>query len=644
MKKILIVVVIAFFAFSACLFSLPRLVNVDQFVAHLSDFISKKTGRSLVVNGGFSLHVFPEIALRLNNVSLSSPAGLEPEAFFSAQELRLKLGIIPLLMGRTYISDVYMLNPVFDLAVLEDGSKNWDFSYMASEDISEIPEEELGIDTFDNKEKKVFDELVFSSLVIQGATIHYTDQMRLVRVDISDVNVDTSFVPGKNPFLITGKIDHFLSELGSFSLQGEYETKGDSLNIDELAVAIDNLQSQGAVNINFQDVIPVVEASLSFNDIDVSQYFTNISKRFEIDVPDSKDVIASEKAADLNVAYNDDQWSTKPFDFEWLHFANMHLGLKLDGLHYADFDIGSTTAYFHLLHGKLSFDIEEMRLYDGQAIGRVALDITTGVPLFFANMSFDSIALDSLFLPVSSYVEGDFTGELDINSSGFSEKDFIDNLDGKTAISLLEGNIKNLDFFSFFSARRASTIDSEKDFSDQTFNYADYLSTIFAPGEQLSENFTRFDSLKGSFIINKGVVANNDLLLEAKNLLLHGKGEVNLPSRFIDYTLTPEVHMGKVSMAGLTVPVIIRGDLDRPMFIPDVSSMSDVSGDAETKQDIGSLVGKVKKNISIIGNSLFGKKEEEQTGNAEKNDDVSNNQVGKDVFPVSPDSNPVVQQ
>jgi AsmA protein len=91
---------------------------------------------------------------------------------------------------------------------------------------------------------------------------------------------------------------------------------------------------------------------------------------------------------------------------------------------------------------------------------------------------------------------------------------------------------------------------------------------------------TDFAEMGGSFTIEGGVLRNDDMRLQAPALRVEGSGRVNLPRRTINYRLEPKLAKtlqgqgGEREVAGLLVPVIIKGPWDDPAVSPDLSAVA----------------------------------------------------------------------
>ncbi len=87
---------------------------------------------------------------------------------------------------------------------------------------------------------------------------------------------------------------------------------------------------------------------------------------------------------------------------------------------------------------------------------------------------------------------------------------------------------------------------------------------------QAQEEKTDFAELSGSFTIKDGVLENKDLKMLAPLLRVTGSGLVPMPPRTIDYKAeahlvgTLEGQGGKDALAGLPIPIAVKGSWDSP--------------------------------------------------------------------------------
>lgn len=123
-KIVFSLIIFVVFAFGAITWLVPTETVRDQITA----LIKQETGRELTVGGETSFSFYPNIGVRLGDVALSNPPGIEggPVVRMAALELGLKL--TPLITGDVEVQRFVLERPVFDLRVDQTGRKNWDFA------------------------------------------------------------------------------------------------------------------------------------------------------------------------------------------------------------------------------------------------------------------------------------------------------------------------------------------------------------------------------------------------------------------------------------------------------------------------------------------------------------------------------------
>ena len=96
------------------------------------------------------------------------------------------------------------------------------------------------------------------------------------------------------------------------------------------------------------------------------------------------------------------------------------------------------------------------------------------------------------------------------------------------------------------------------------------------PTRPAGEPRTAFNALSGSALVDKGVLRNDDLLVDMSYLRAKGKGTLALESQAVDYRLVAEIYKlpeGDATVADLKaaeIPVTITGTLANMKVRPDV--------------------------------------------------------------------------
>jgi AsmA protein len=106
------------------------------------------------------------------------------------------------------------------------------------------------------------------------------------------------------------------------------------------------------------------------------------------------------------------------------------------------------------------------------------------------------------------------------------------------------------------------------------------VATAFQGGAGGDQRKTDFAELSGTFKVRNGILKNDDLWLQAPVLRVAGSGQVDLPERTVDYRIEPKAAQtlkgqgGEREVAGLLVPVIVRGPWNDLSFTPDVGDIA----------------------------------------------------------------------
>ncbi len=107
----------------------------------IADIVSQRTGRTLTVEGGVSISLYPDVTVDLGNVTLSPPPGMKGEAFLSVRTLSLKVPFWPLLRQKLVVERFTLDHPVVAFRTDKSGRRSWDFApaEMASASAPAVP-------------------------------------------------------------------------------------------------------------------------------------------------------------------------------------------------------------------------------------------------------------------------------------------------------------------------------------------------------------------------------------------------------------------------------------------------------------------------------------------------------------------------
>lgn len=117
-------VCVLFAAGSFIYFAAPTGVIRNQMIAA----VKSATGRDLVVAGSTSFTVYPSVGVRLENVTLSGPPGMDGPDFVSMKAMDVSIPLLPLLSRKIAIEKFVLVKPVFELHVDAQGRQSWSFA------------------------------------------------------------------------------------------------------------------------------------------------------------------------------------------------------------------------------------------------------------------------------------------------------------------------------------------------------------------------------------------------------------------------------------------------------------------------------------------------------------------------------------
>ena len=87
--------------------------------------VKAATGRDLQIAGPASFTIFPTVGLRVSDVTLSPPPGMDGPPFLTAQSIDVGVRLLPLLRREIAVDRLVLHQPVFDLRVDASGRRSW---------------------------------------------------------------------------------------------------------------------------------------------------------------------------------------------------------------------------------------------------------------------------------------------------------------------------------------------------------------------------------------------------------------------------------------------------------------------------------------------------------------------------------------
>lgn len=625
MKKILIGLGILVLVVLVIAVAAPFFIPVDTFKNQLEQRAEAATGRKLTIAGPVKISLLPSAAVVAKDVHFANPAGYSDADMATLANLEVKLKVLPLLSGEVVIDSFVLDKPVIHLETDKQGRPNWQFAKASAEKPSE-PQDQAQTKGQANNGGGL-DDLRLDNVRLNDGRITYRDQQSganyvadAINVKLALPNLDSSFradgglswngkpvkltvdlanpramLDGKgsalsfnvnadlarfdfkgnasngDPAKVDGTLDLNIpnvrslaawvgqpltvpgSGLGPFELKGKLVAAGPKVSFSGAELSLDAIRAHGDVNLDASGKVPYVKAKLETNTLDLNPYLPPST------APSSTGRSSSTPDTAAPTSPTSDGWSTAPIDLSGLHAANADLALSVEGLIIRKIKIGRGDLGVQLKDGKLGADLADLALYQGNGKGHITLDGSGKVPGIGLDMNLTGVQAEPLLKDMMDLdrLSGTGNAQVQVSGSGASQADLMKALNGKGAVKFENGAIKGVNLAAMVRN----------------------VSTAFLDAQAGRAQQTDFSELSGTFVIEKGILKNNDLILQAPLLRLTGAGTVELPQRSIHYRIEPKVAAtiegqgGRQDAGGLAVPVMVEGSWDHLSYKPDLSAL-----------------------------------------------------------------------
>lgn len=573
MKKWLIIFISIIALLFLAIVITPFFIDVSSYRNTLLKIVEEKTGYQVTISGDVQLSIFPSTSLEVKDITVANAQSTEyPIATIKSAQVSVDLWA--LLDDKIAIESVVLDTPNFSLVTLTNGIKNWEVKKKkkASSPIVEQTANTAnsvteGITTTPAyaaeshpKAEENTNRYAFSidEIKVDGGTITYEETAANKLIKITSLKLRSHRDDNSFPFDISGKVSGNMAPKEHFDISGIFSTEDAAYNFDKLEFSYnDVVEGYGLVDINLSQKMPYITSSINLKDLNVNAFLNPANPQTSF--TDNLTFISSAHAAPSTTAIpaNTPPWDDSPISLDALGQFNAKINLEIQKLQAKNFIIGPVSLNAYLNHGYLQTKLKKLALAEGTITGETIINIAGNQPKYKQTLYFSDLQLDyiSPSSSLSKNLRGTLKGEVDVTSKGSSVKDIISSLNGTINLTATDGEIKSVDILSMI-----------KNVQSAFGNHASSVKTVF-------------DRISGSFTVKNGVLYNNDALLYSQWLRVTGKGNINLPQWKLDYKVTPDdsegTELAKFKESSIPIiPVFVRGPLDAPKFIPDVSAIA----------------------------------------------------------------------
>ena len=177
-KKIIIAFIILFLLLVVAVLVVPKLISAEVYEEQLLKMVERKTGYHIEVKGASKFILFPDLAIALEKIVISSQNQAQ-EDIVTADKLIFNVKLASLLKGMIEVQELQLVKPYLNLQVDEEGKKNWQH-IKASTEKNDKPSKSTAISkknqeqVIQNGKKKYV--LQLNSVVIKDGTLQYSNE------------------------------------------------------------------------------------------------------------------------------------------------------------------------------------------------------------------------------------------------------------------------------------------------------------------------------------------------------------------------------------------------------------------------------------------------------------------------------------
>lgn len=243
-------------------------------------------------------------------------------------------------------------------------------------------------------------------------------------------------------------------------------------------------------------------------------------------------------------------WPRDAIDASALGLIDAQVSLAAGPVQAGVFDLDRLNAVLTIDRARAVLDLREARAFGGNLTGELVANNRSGLSVG-GNIRAADLQLLPLLRQMAGFERLSGTGALALRflGSGQSVDAIVRSLSGEGRLELGRGEIIGLDL-----AGMIRTLDM---------------------GYMGAQNRTVYDSVAGSFAIQNGVLANEDLRLTAPLLTVEGAGRVDLGGQTLDYRVTPVAMRNAETGEALRVPLVITGPWAAPRFRLDLEGLAE---------------------------------------------------------------------
>lgn len=568
------------------------MLPADRIAGIAADQLRKVTGRQVTISGDVAMTFWPVLGVTAGQLEVGNADWAKDGAMLSTSNAAIGVDAAALLRGEIRITNIEAESPTIRLESRKDGRASWQFTDAAGS-------AQIATETTPARAPQ---PVSIQKLTITDATLIYdAEGADLVSYSGVDLALDWPETDGAAKLHATlrpaGQAVSIVADIGAFSqfLGGAVEPVTASLAAGQGEITLNgraalNGSVAGKVKIDTADTGAFMAAlgapgvalpqrlgqritasadltltedrMLSLRDLVADLGGNTLRGAADVALNGTPQVNAQLNAGALDLSgltgggtvagggsagNSGSGWPTSRIDASGLAAFNGAIALSADSIDLGALRLGASRTLLSNDRSRMVFELRDVAAYGGRFTGELVMNNRSGLSVGGAVQA-RGVQMNPLLRDLVGLSR--FTGQGDAEVSFLGVGQTVDaimrSLSGSGAVNVGRGSIEGIDLDALLGSY------------------------------DVKGGTTVFDSLGARFVMDKGVLRNDDLLMLLPNFNATGLGQIDLGAQTLDYTVTPKalrVNGGR----GLAVPVRIVGPWADPQIKPDLQAAIDLN-------------------------------------------------------------------
>ena len=574
MKRFLKIVLAIVLLIVVAIIGLIMVVDPNDYKAEIEQQAEKSLNRKLAINGDLGWVIFPKLAIGTGQIELKNAPGFSKENLAKIDKLSVSVDVMSLLSGEIKLGQLSLDGLNFNFETNAQGITNLDG--MGADNKTTTPQ--TSIESQSNS-KSELPKLALAGIDITNTLITVIDKKLGTETDLSIKLIELgAFELGKDTTLdiilsvVTKEfvgdlnlqammnVSADISKVALKSLSVDGALKGDNVPAGQMNIALNT-----SANVQLSPMIATIDGiSLDVNGMTIEgnasvALLDKTKVRFDLK-GNEWDLNPLIPAAEENTEQTEISKEPVPEvepDLSILTTLDVDGQFTIAGFKAKGINIGQTLLNVNVKDGNATLAPLSVDLYDGKMTLNATVRHDNGRNSYWIDKQLKGVQILPLLKDAADVdmLAGSTEFNLVANGEGLTVSKIKKDLDGKGSFAIRDGALYGINIAQKLRSAKAALGSSASE----------------------EEKKTDFTALTGEFTMEKGVVNNTSLLMEAPFLRLNGQGTANILQELVDYHLkvtlvgTSKGQNGGSDLAGLAIPLKVTGSFTDPKFGLDTS-------------------------------------------------------------------------